>query len=1380
MDDVITIPVSVRSEKYAPVSRNVIITVTDKDVVALEDVMQESTTYGQTLSNPVYTAPVMGGTESFSYSGKLANGTEYAASATAPDEAGHYTVKVTYETDDTRYIGKADFAIYPADLSKAEVTLGEQKGVDGIPHEVVIDSVTVSNKALVKDVDYAITDGGSATEIENTVATLTGKGYNCTGTKTFTWSLVKQTPAVSDFTLPVLPVAGYDYTGEAHTVPAPVATVTGTGAVTVYYEGTGGTEYAKTTEAPTNAGSYTVTFDVAEGTKYQAAEGLSIGTLKINKANYAGETETTVYMRAGEASTGVSVTLPEIPEGSYGNISTSCAWIESSSLKLEGRTLTFDTTADAFAGPAEMIEVEVDGLTNYENFNLVVKVKATNNTETAITFTGEGITDGKLTKTYGDESFILTAVAAQAGNDSMWMNWSSSSDSVVSVNGLGDENANVYVNGIGEAVITVEYQSDSTVGIGRLLVTVDKRGVTITGLDTENKDYDGTLTAKVNGTAALVNGLASADEGNVTVDTSLATAQFDNKNAGTGKTVTFDGVTLLGANAKNYEITEINTAQANISPISVTANVSAVSRAYEKDNVNVTLAPGAVAGVIGSDKVSVDVTNATATMTDDAVGTDKAVEVSGVALTGDDAANYTLSAQPTGVTVTIQKAVWTKTTALTEAQAGEAAEFDLTDYIAPDGKLGTVTVTEGADALENAPALSGNKLTYQFKADTPENTLAEVTIPVEDATSYNDYTLTVTLKTLHDHVIEPVAAKAPTCTENGNKSHFKCSVCGKLFSDAQGENEVSLTSVLLPALGYDWGEWEVVTQPTETTPGEEQRVCKNDPTHVETRVIPALNHEHTLVHHDRVEATETTPGNIEYWECSDCHRYFTDSEGKNEVNWEDIVIPVKIVEPVNEEGFKAVFDESIINGENAIHKTGEKDGNGNDIYYVTYTGSALKPAVIVTNNGKRLVEGTDYTLKYANNVNASTPASGTKKAIIGTVTVTGKGFYSGKQVLNFTVAKKPISDPEIAVGSTIIEKGKAANPVVTYLGNVLKKGKDYTVGAVTDGEVTITGEGNFGSSRMVKVTELEKNEYKSEYKKTAIKVTLAKVSKTYNGKPQTLTYTTKTTPGELTVKNANGDILDVYNELTGEGDYFVTYSANVDAGTVEVTVTGRGAYSGSVKKSFKIALAKDTKDVTFTVKTDKTSYAFVKTGVKPQLTVTGVLQGGTEVTLVEGRDYKITYSANKKVGTGKCKLTFLGNYKGAKYTDGTNGSGVTASYNVVSGAGRTDISKAKVTLVQDNKAVKSVAYTGNAITFSSDIVAGTTTASVKDVQLTLKVGKNTISASDVEKYFNIYYADNVEKGKATIILSAKSDVEGQPYIGACSGTFTISNKVIGK
>lgn len=46
---------------------------------------------------------------------------------------------------------------------------------------------------------------------------------------------------------------------------------------------------------------------------------------------------------------------------------------------------------------------------------------------------------------------------------------------------------------------------------------------------------------------------------------------------------------------------------------------------------------------------------------------------------------------------------------------------------------------------------------------------------------------------------------------------------------------------------------------------------------------------HTLLHHDRVEATEIADGNIEYWECSKCNKNFSDAEGTIEVT--DITIP---------------------------------------------------------------------------------------------------------------------------------------------------------------------------------------------------------------------------------------------------------------------------------------------------------------------------------------------------------------------------------------------------------------------------------------------------------------------------------------------------------
>ena len=46
---------------------------------------------------------------------------------------------------------------------------------------------------------------------------------------------------------------------------------------------------------------------------------------------------------------------------------------------------------------------------------------------------------------------------------------------------------------------------------------------------------------------------------------------------------------------------------------------------------------------------------------------------------------------------------------------------------------------------------------------------------------------------------------------------------------------------------HDWGDWQEVTPAGEGTEGEERRVCRHAPEdHVETRPIPALEHEHTL------------------------------------------------------------------------------------------------------------------------------------------------------------------------------------------------------------------------------------------------------------------------------------------------------------------------------------------------------------------------------------------------------------------------------------------------------------------------------------------------------------------------------------------------------
>ena len=59
----------------------------------------------------------------------------------------------------------------------------------------------------------------------------------------------------------------------------------------------------------------------------------------------------------------------------------------------------------------------------------------------------------------------------------------------------------------------------------------------------------------------------------------------------------------------------------------------------------------------------------------------------------------------------------------------------------------------------------------------------------------------------HTHNMTPVAAKAATCTVNGNKAYYVCSGCSKWFEDATGNVEITdHDSVVLTALGHDYTE----------------------------------------------------------------------------------------------------------------------------------------------------------------------------------------------------------------------------------------------------------------------------------------------------------------------------------------------------------------------------------------------------------------------------------------------------------------------------------------------------------------------------------------------------------------------------------------------
>ena len=125
----------------------------------------------------------------------------------------------------------------------------------------------------------------------------------------------------------------------------------------------------------------------------------------------------------------------------------------------------------------------------------------------------------------------------------------------------------------------------------------------------------------------------------------------------------------------------------------------------------------------------------------------------------------------------------------------------------------------------------------------------------------------------------------------------------------------------------------------------------------------------------------------------------------------------------------------------------------------TYTGSAIEPEIDVSVSGEKVMENTDFTVKYSNNINV-----GTAK-----VTVSGKGIYKVlASVANFTIITKSIAPVTFATISEQDYTGEAVIPTLTVTdGNrVLKEGVDYTVtfkNNVNEGTATATiqGIGNY-------------------------------------------------------------------------------------------------------------------------------------------------------------------------------------------------------------------------------------------------------------------------------------------------------------------------------
>ncbi len=126
------------------------------------------------------------------------------------------------------------------------------------------------------------------------------------------------------------------------------------------------------------------------------------------------------------------------------------------------------------------------------------------------------------------------------------------------------------------------------------------------------------------------------------------------------------------------------------------------------------------------------------------------------------------------------------------------------------------------------------------------------------------------------------------------------------------------------------------------------------------------------------------------------------------------------------------------------------------------------------------------------------------------------------------------------------------------------------------------------------------------------KVTIPYSSYTYRGRAIKPT---------VTVKDANG------NKLTKGTDYTVSYKNNTDVGTATITVTGKGAYSGTLTKKFTVKPLDLTSSYA-KVAMPYSAYTYVAGGVKAKPSVK-FKDGSTIPTTA----YSLSYSGNTKLGT---------------------------------------------------------------------------------------------------------------------------------------------------
>ena len=687
-----------------------------------------------------------------------------ASDGAAPKNAGDYWVTATVAASGN--YGSAtsvakNFTISQKDLTDDMITLGTQATYDGTAHGPVY-SVKDGTTVLTKGIDYTEISGyNSVTNVGNTTLKISGTG-NYKGTAQKDWSLVAKDVTIT-------PDAKSKTYGAADPELTYSTDLTAGSALETAFN-----------TAKSGALSYTGT-DVG-------AYIIGIGTLKAGNNFNLKMNATAVFFTINPATPVITATTPRqlvkndvevdiTGWASFDNTDSGAKLTYALDGAPAGITLTTDNKLKA-----------ADDASTVSTFNIKVTATATTNftapTEKVIVVNvvtksdaGVSITTPPTSKTYGDANF--TVAATKTAPDGGTWSWNSSNPAILEIiSGADTATPTIKVKkaDTAGATLTVTYTSDTHYGSASAAITVAQKEVTISGITAANKEYDGSTTATPTGTA-VINGKGGSDDVTVTA----GTATFADKNVGTGKTVTFTGYSLSGADAGNYNLkAQPASVTANITAkvVKLTGGINATDRSYVKDNKTVDLTKGTLTfdGLVSGETLDVNIPT-TGTISDAKVGTYN-VTYSGVTLkdgTTGKASNYKLVSPLPTVTVNITKAPAPALSDIPVSQKYNVTTGEKVISSVMPADAGTLTYTKGTESKTGSVTVTSwavdatGKVTYTLSGGKVNDT---VTLPVIiGSDNYADATVNV--------VITIIKA-----TPTGEPAYTKITTSGKTLADA--------------------------------------------------------------------------------------------------------------------------------------------------------------------------------------------------------------------------------------------------------------------------------------------------------------------------------------------------------------------------------------------------------------------------------------------------------------------------------------------------------------------------------------------------------------------------------------------------------------------